>query len=402
MKEIKETKQFSSSDYIHDNQLAAFNKSSITLGLIIYISMALFIILIFWARFSVIDEATIGEGKVVPSTQVQMIQSLEGGLLKKMDVREGEHVKKGQVLAVLDDTQFASTLGEEKAKYLTTLAAIARLKAEANDQEAIDFPKALRDKKDLMETEEAVFKAKQKAFATSIKNLQASYEYSLKELNITEPLVKKGVISTIDLLRLKRETNDLKAKIDESRDKFRQQALSELSEKTAELSTLSEGLKSDEDRVSRATIRSPVNGIVKQIHANTIGGVIKSGIDIMEIVPMDDSLMLEIRIKPSDIAFIHPDQKAVVRITAYDYTVYGGLKGVVSHISADTSRDEQGTSYYEIFVKTNKAYLGTQANPMPIIPGMTATVDILTGKRSLLAYLLKPILRAKASAFRER
>lgn len=391
-----------SDDYINENQLAVFNKSSITTSLIIYIGMALFILLLFWARFCVIDEITVGSGKVVPSSQIQVIQSLEGGLLKKIYVHEGEHIKSGQTLLQLDDTQFSAQLGEERSRYLTTLASIARLKAEINDQNIIDFPKQLADYPNIRKTEEAVFNAELKAFHTSIKNLQKSYDYSLKELQITEPLVKKGVISTIELLRLQRETNDLKTKVDESKDKFKEQALSKLREKKAEISGLSEALKSDKDKVDRATIRSPVNGIIKQIYINTIGGVIKPGMPIMEIVPMDDSLMLEVRINPTDIAFIHPDQKAVVRITAYDYTLYGGLKGVVSHISADTSTDEQGHSYYEIFVKTNKAYLGSAANPMPIIPGMVASVNIMTGKRSLLAYLLKPILRAKGNAFRER
>lgn len=400
--DIPVEKKLQSADYIYQHQLTAFNKSSITTALIIYISIGLFVILLFWVRFSVIDEFTIGEGKVVPSLQVQKIQSLEGGLLKQMLIAEGDIVKKGQVIAILEDTQFAASLGENKAKYFSTLATIARLQAEANGNPTIEFPTALKTHPELISAENAMLVARYKVFNTSIQNLQQSYDFSLRELKITEPLVKQGVISTIELLRLKRETNDLKTKIDDSKDKFHQDALAELSRKNIELAVLAENLKSGQDRVLRTIIHSPVNGIVKQIFINTIGGVIKPGMDIVEIVPTNDSLMLEVKVKPTDIAFIHPGQKAVVRITAYDYTIYGGLQGVVSHISADTNTDKDDRSYYEIFVKTDKAYLGNEQGAMPIIPGMLASVDVLTGKRTVLAYLLKPILRAKTTAFRER
>ena len=257
---------------------------------------------------------------------------------------------------------------------------------------------------------------------------QAQYRQQLglqrQEINMSEPLVAQGAVSPVEVLRLKRaevETRgqldattlaipraesaikEVQRKIDETRGKFRSEALTQLNEARTDLNKASATGKALEDRVSRTLVTSPVRGIVNKLLVNTIGGVIQPGSDMVEIVPLDDTLLVEAKIRPQDIAFLHPGQEAIVKFTAYDYTIYGGLKAKLEQIGADTITDEdKKTTYYIIKVRTERSHLGTDEKPLLIIPGMVASVDIITGKKSVLSYLLKPIIRARAEALHER
>lgn len=371
---------------------------------IIYIIFVFLIIGIVWAYYGVLEEVTTGTGKVIPSSQVKHIQNLEGGILQKLFVKEGQVVKKGQVLARLDDTRFSSDYRESKVRALALQATIARLIAEANGDKKITFPEVVlkSGKKDLIQGQVKLFESRKKELDEKLKTLQENYNIAKRELDITKPLVEKGIMSKIEMLRLERDVNKLKGQISDAENKFRKDAETDLRQKEEDYSRIIEALRSLEDRMTRTTILSPVHGIVKQVNINTVGGVIKPGDDIMEIVPLEDSLLIEAKITPQDIAFIHPGQEATVKITAYDYSVYGGLEGKVEYISADSTTDDRGNSYFEVWIRTNKNYLGTKAKPLPIIPGMTASVHILTGNKSVLDYIMKPLLKAKQNALTER
>jgi len=376
-------------------------------GFVLMYAIAFFMIIaLIWASVTVLDEITTAQGKVIPSSQVQVIQNLEGGILSKLYVREGDTVQKGQILLRIDDTRFSSSFNEGEQKYITLLAAIARLRAEASGADQIIFPQLVVSKgQEAIKNEQHLFDKQKSQLASSIATLQKSYDLAVEELEITKPLVDEGLMSQLELLRLKRQINELKGDITTVKDEFRSTQQKDLNEKEAELLALKENLKAAQDRLTRTTIRSPVTGTVNVVHISTVGAVIQPGIDILEIVPTEDNLLIEAKIKPQDIAFIRPKQNAVVKVTAYDYTIYGGLEGKVEHISADTiTEEERGKeeSYYKILVRTQKNYLGSEDKPLYIIPGMTVTVDVMTGKKSVLDYLLKPFLKARQSALRER
>jgi adhesin transport system membrane fusion protein len=359
-------------------------------------------------------------------------------------VEEGEIVEKEQPLLRLDDIRFSSSYRESRSRYLTLLARAARLSAEAGDQ-ALKIPEAvLEEEPKLAENELALFNSRATELQSSLsilnqqvtqtrqeltelnsnnKKLARSYALVRQELAMSQPLAEEGAISEVEILRLKRSVNDLKgeletsrlaiprlqaayeevkSKIDDLKISFRTQARTELNETEAELSATGETLLSQEDRVNRTLVRSPVRGTVKQVMVTTIGGVIQPGMDLVEIVPLEGNLLVEAHVRPADIAFLRPDQNVQVKLTAYDYAIYGGLPAKLEHISADTITDENGDSFYLIKVRTERSYLGTVENPLKIIPGMTAAVDILTGEKSVLDYLLKPVLRARERALRER
>ncbi|MCW5589432.1 MAG: HlyD family type I secretion periplasmic adaptor subunit [Legionellales bacterium] len=377
-------------------------RTPLALALIIIVSAFLIIFLI-WAHFAIIDEVTHAEGKVIPPSELKVIQNLEGGILSSIDVRAGEEVKKGDVLLRIDDTRFSASYREQRSQYLALQAQVARLIAETKGQTEITFPTELNEYPQLIQREINLFHSRQKALNESIEVLQRSYKLAKSELDMTEPLVKQGVMSKIELLRLQRQVNEVKGQINEKIDKFKEQAHTELTKQQSALESLQETLKSEQDRVERTVMRSPVDGIVNKIYINTIGGVIRPGMDIMEIVPNEQHVIVEARVKPQDRAFITIGQPAKVKLTAYDFSIYGGVEGVVSHISADTIKDEQNKeNYYEVLVKTDKNYLGTKEHPLPIRVGMVANVDILTGRKSILSYLLKPLLKAKQNALTER
>lgn len=393
-------------DFISSSRDAVLSERSRWGPALMYSIIFFIAVAIVWSKLTVLDEITSAQGKVIPSSQIQVIQNLEGGILSELFVREGDTVKKGQTLLRIDDTRFSSSFKEGEQKYVSLLVAISRLKAEAAGADKITFPDSVRGHPDVIKNAEALFNKQKQQMDSSTQTLQNSYDLAVEELAITKPLVKEGLMSQLELLRLKRQVNELKGDIDKVQDEFRSNAQKELNEKKSEYSALTESLKAAKDRLTRTTVRSPVNGTVNLVHISTVGAVIQPGVSILEIVPTEDNLLVEAKIKPQDIAFIRPGQHAVVKITAYDYTVYGGLDGVVEHISADTIEEEKQAkndeSYYKILVRTDKNYLGSEKNPLYIIPGMTVSVDVMTGKKSVLDYLMKPILKARQSALRER
>ncbi len=406
--------------------------------------VAFFAAMFFWADNAILDEVTTGTGKVIPSSQVQVVQNLEGGIVKEILVGEGQVVKKGQILVRIDDTGFAATFGETQAKKDALRAAIARLTAEIDDR-PLEFPETLvQQRPDLVRSERTLYDLRRAELRSQIAvleqqaaqrrqdltelqsrlgQLKRSFDLANEELELTRPLIAGGAVSRVEVLRLEREVNDLKGDLDtatlsvpraraaldevsrrisEKRAIFRAEAQRELNDRRASLAVIGESITAARDRVVRADVRSPVHGTVKRLLVATIGGVVRPGMDIVEIVPLEDTLLVEARIRPTDIAFLRPGQAAMVKVTAYDFSIYGGLKATVEQISADTITDDRGESFFKIRVRTDRSYLGSLDKPLPIISGMTATVDILTGSKSVLDYLLKPILKARYNALRER
>ncbi|CAM2909837.1 HlyD family type I secretion periplasmic adaptor subunit [Legionella worsleiensis] len=373
------------------------HKSRAFTHIILWASALFILVAILWANYAILDEVTVGEGKVIPSSEVQIIQNLEGGIIQKIYVKEGDIVNKDQVLMQIDNTRFMSSYAEAEKKIDSLQLEIIRIKAEINQTQPV-FPEELqKNHPDLVKDQQSLYESRMRELVQLTKSL----ELAQKELDMTRPLLKNGSVSEVEVIRLDRTVNEIKGNID----KFKSDELDKLNKARSELSALVEANKADKDRLTRTTVRSPVYGIIKQIKTTTIGGVVQPGNDIIEVVPLDDTLLIEAKIRPSDIGFIHPGQKAIVKLTAYDYSIYGGLQGKVEQISADTivdENDKKQESFYVIRVRTDKNHLGTNEKPLPIIPGMLATVDILTGKKSVLEYILKPIIKAKNSAMRER
>ncbi|MGF6327678.1 adhesin transport system membrane fusion protein [Pseudomonas sp. BS3782 TE3695] len=413
--------------------------------LTIWAIIGFFVFLMLWANFAVVDEVTKGDGKAIPSSKIQKIQNLEGGIVSELFVTEGQIVEAGAPLIRLDDTRFASNVGETEADRLSMLLRVERLSAEVDDR-ALNFPAdVLKAVPVQAASEESLYISRRQQLYDEIGGLkeqliqrqqelreftskQSQYRNALslqrQEINMSEPLVAQGAVSPVEVLRLKRaevETRgqldattlaipraesaikEVQRKIDETRGKFRSEALTQLNEARTDLNKAQATGKALEDRVSRTLVTSPVRGIVNKLLVNTIGGVIQPGSDLVEIVPLDDTLLVEARIRPQDIAFLHPGQDATVKFTAYDYTIYGGLKAKLEQIGADTITDEdKKTTYYIIKLRTERSHLGTDEKPLLIIPGMVASVDIITGKKTVLSYLLKPIIRARAEALHER
>jgi len=411
---------------------------------IIWAILAFIVIAIIWASFATLDEVTRGSGKVIPSGQVQVIQNLEGGIVSDLGIKEGQIVNKGDVLLRIDNTRFMSSLRENTQSYLSIKAKNARLKAEAEGKPFEVPAEVLAEQPALVEQERMLYESRQEELKTSreilkqqiaqrrqdiagfnskLQQTKRSYALLDKELVMTRPLVKQGVMSEVELLRLERQANDIKGdissteisvlrekakleealqKLEEAEINFRNLARIELNETDAELRRLAETSLALEDRVKRTEVTSPVRGTVKQLLVNTIGGVVQPGMDLVEIVPLEDNLLIEAKIRPADIAFLRPGLKTIVKVTAYDFSIYGGLKAKVEQISADTITDEEGDSYYMVRVRTDESALVTPRGQLPIIPGMLTEVDILTGKKTVLEYLLKPILRAHERAMRER
>jgi len=406
---------------------------------------AFFIAMILWASLASIDEVTRGEGRAIPSSRLQKVQNLEGGIVAEVFVHEGEVVKAGTPLLRLDDTQFRSNAGETQADRLALQERIQRLTAQLNDASTLTLaPEIVQQAPDIANGEMELFASVNKRIQSELAGLNeqlvqkkqelldfqgkaSQYRRSLglqqQEVSMSEPLVAKGAISKVEVLRLRRgvvETQgqldsvtlaipraeaaikEIESKVSETRGRYRSEALGQLNEARTDLSKIEASGKAITDRVNRTLVTSPVRGVVQQLLVNTIGGVIQPGNDLVEIVPLDDKLLVEAKIRPQDIAFLRPGQEATVKFTAYDYTIYGGLKGTLEQISPDTVTDKDGKSFYIIRLRTDKNHLGTDEKPLLIIPGMVASVDIITGKKTVMAYLLKPILRAKAEAFRER
>jgi len=397
-----------------------------------------------WAKFAVLDEVTRGFGKIIPSRRVQEIQNLEGGILSEIFVFEGQVVAKGDVLCRLRNEQAASFYRDATAKGFEHQAVIARLIAVVEGIDPVFDNTVLEEAPQLAQDQMRIFKAQKQQFDIELSLLKDQYEQKKQEVsemegrrrqlrsslkvaekqrNIAKPLVEKQIHSELDYLALEQKVLELRGdvealalgiprvksaarealgRIEQRKAEFRSEALEEINERRQELISIRETMSAGIDRVTRTDVRSPVKGIVKKIIINTLGGVVQPGESIMEVVPLDDTLLVEAEVKPADIAFLHPDQKAQVKITAYDFSIYGGLEGTVEHISADTIEDDRGENFYLVKVRTTKNAMEYRGERLPIIPGMTAQVDVLTGKKSVLDYLLKPILKAKQNALRER
>lgn len=432
-------------DFISDINDKNFNILPLSSHIILWFTFAFIMMALIWANYATLDEVTRGSGRIIPSTQVQVIQNLEGGILAEIMVAEGGLVEKGQPLLRLDDIRFSSSFNETQIKYYELLTDIARLTAQAN-QEPLKIPKEVLEKSpELSSNAKLLYDSEISKLKTSTQILQhqvsqkeqelielnanrnrISRSYSLlkKELTMSEPLVAGGAMSEVEILRLRRTVNDVygelssaklaipriqaaideaKQKIEEQKASFHTKAMVELNKNKAELKRSSETILALKDRVNRTLVTSPVKGTIKRLKVNTIGGVIQPGMDLLEIVPLEDQLLIEAQIRPADIAFLHPGQKAMVKLTAYDFSIYGGLQAKLEHISADSIiKEDDGQSYFLIRLRTEKNYLEKNAKRLNIIAGMTADVDILTGKKSVLDYILKPILKAKEKALRER
>lgn len=441
---------FKGSDSLQGQPLPEVNKALIedaprVIRLTIWAIIAFFVFLVVWAGFSQIDEVTRGDGKAIPSSKLQKIQNLEGGIVAELYVKEGQIVEAGAPLIRLDDTRFVSNAGETEALRLAMQLRVERLSAQVDDRPLNIPDDVLKAAPSQAANERSLYESRRQQLKDEVGGLQEQLvqrqqelrEFTSKqgqyrsqlslqrqEINMSEPLVAQGAVSPVEVLRLKRaemETRgqldattlaipraesaikEVQRKIDETRGKFRSEALTQLNEARTELNKAESTGRALEDRVSRTLVTSPVRGVVKQLLVNTVGGVIQPGSDMVEIVPLDDTLLVEAKIRPQDIAFLHPGQEAVVKFTAYDYTVYGGLKAKLERIGADTITDEdKKTTYYMITLRTDRSHLGTDEKPLLIIPGMVASVDIITGKKSILSYLLKPIIKARAEALHER
>ena len=370
---------------------------------IIIISVLLFILLGVWAWFGTLDEVSTGTGKVVPSSREQVLQSMDGGIVTEVLVHEGDKVEAGQIVARLDPTRSESNVGESAARYRASLASSVRLNAEVNDLPLV-FPNALKAWPELIASETRLYKSRRAQLNDSASDIQDALVSVNKELAITQRLAKSGAASNVEVLRLQRQKSDLQLKITDLRSQYYVQAREALSKANAEVDMLSAIIKGREDSVSRMTVRSPMRGIVKNIQVTTIGGVIPPNGEMMEIVPVDDHLLIEARLSPRDIAFIHPGQRALVKVTAYDYAIYGGLEGEVETISPDTIQDKVKPEivYYRVFIRTHQDYLVNKVgHHFSISPGMVATVDIKTGQKTIVDYLIKPFNRAR-EALRER
>lgn len=356
-----------------------------------------------WAAWFEVVEVSTGTGKVIPSSREQVIQSFEGGIVTTMNVAEGDMVERGQVLAQLDPTKTASSVGESEAKYRAATASVARLRAEVTGK-PLAFPDSLRASPDLIDAETALYQTRRQGLEQTLAGIEDSLRLVRSELQITENLAKMGASSRVEVIRLNRQRSELELKANEARSDYLVRAREELAKASAEADSLAEVIRGRSDSLTRLTLRSPVRGIVKDIEVNTLGGVVQPGGQVMKIVPMDERLLIETRIAPRDIAFIHPEQAAKVKISAYDYSVYGGLDGKVVGISPDTLQDEVKPEiyYYRVFIRTEQDSLQNKAGKrFAIVPGMIATVDIRTGEKTILDYLIKPLNRAR-EALRER
>lgn len=429
-------------DFARDGDAAMLYQEPLRARILIRLIGLSILIFLIWAALAQVDEVTRGSGKVIPSRQLQIIQSVDGGVVSEILVKEGELVQQDQLLMQIDQTRFVSSVRESRAQYLSLQARAARLRALADGVPFVPPEEVLKEDPETVRQEAQLYAARRDELEAGIaiarqqltqrqqemaemraKRDQAAqgYELTSRELSVTRPLIQSGAVSEVELLRLERDVvryrgerdmagaqiariqaaiAEAQRKIEERELTFRNEAGKELSEVMGKLNALTETEVGLSDRVKHSAIRSPVKGAVKRLLVTTVGGVVQPGKEVVEIVPVEDALILEAKIQPKDIAFLRPGQHALVRFTAFDFAIYGGLEGTLEHIGADTVTDEEGNAFYVVRVRTNRPDFGN-AN-LAIMPGMVADVDIMTGKKSVLSYLMKPILRAKNYAFTER
>lgn len=413
---------------------------------VLFVAIAGFFAFFFlWANFATLDQVTRGQGKVIPSSEVQALQSLDAGIVEEFFVHEGDEVKAGQVLVRLSDIEASSDLGASQARYYGLMAAITRLQAEAEGRQTLEFPpevikgapdsvteelnafranrSQLQGQLNVLEQQTAQRREEVREYETRMADIMGVIKLQEEEKAMIKPLVERGSAPKIELLQFERTIREKESELNGARSNYSRakaalaesqarlegakktaaaEAQTELAVKQAELGEIKERLSALKDRKTRTEIRSPVNGTIKELTVNTIGGVVKPGEDIIQIVPKDDQLLVEARVRPSDIAFLYPTQKAMIKISAYDFSIYGGLKGEVVNISADTIEDEKGNSFYRVRLRTYESQLKRKGEVLPIIPGMVATADILTGKKTVMQYLLKPFIKTLDKAMTER
>ena len=431
-------------DLITDIRVSLLAQSPRGSSILLWLILVLFICALAWASVAEVDEVTRANGKVVPSRQLQIVQNLEGGILSEVLVNIGDVVEKGQLLLRIDEKRFSGPYRESRFNYLALKAQVARLLSETDATPFIVPDEVVKEAPEVGIREKELFNSRRNELEETLGVLQAqsmqreqeitelkakiaelsrTQKLLKSEIDMTRPLIKSGAVSEVEYLRLQRQDSEMQGqltasqlalpraisrlqeanrKIIEEKLKFSNNAKKELNDAYAKLEGLSATTTTLADRLDRTAVLSPVRGIINQVFINTVGGVIQPGMNLIEIVPLEDTLLVEAKVKPSDIAFLSPNLKATVKFTAYDFTMYGGLEAKVEHISADSIVDKQGNSFYLVNVRTTKNYLGTKDAPLPIIPGMIASVDILTGKKSILTYLMKPIYRAQSLALRER
>lgn len=431
-------------DYMTDVE-AAIRRSGSQMAFVTTLAASGVILLfIIWAQFATLDEVTKGEGQVIASSRTQVIQSLEGGIVSEILIQEGQMVDKDQILLKIDNVTAEATLKEKEARAYYLQGQIARLNAQINEA-PIKFPDSLSKNAPEVVTDQIAqynsWKSQELAalsvldsqmtqrgqevneLRSRLSQINSNLAVKREQLNMISPMVSQGIMPKVDLLKIQGEVTDLQGEartvqmsipraqqavnearqhMSEMKAKGKAEASTEYAAAKAELDSLNNTLTLGQDKVQRTQMKSPVKGTVKQLKVNSIGGVIKPGEDIIEIVPADDKLLVEARVRPADIAFIHPGQKAIVKITAYDFSIYGGLDGVVQDISADTIQDPKGESFYRVKIRTEKTIMEHKGKILPIIPGMTAQVNVLTGEKSVWAYLMKPLLKARQNAFTER
>lgn len=403
-----------------------------------------FVIFILWASLAELDEVTRASGRIVPSKQIQTIQNLEGGIVKEILVRQGDEVKAGDVLVKLDRTQFDAEFNRNEEEYFSLEAMITRLQAESNFEEPVFEPAFSSEHENLVNRELNLYYARNAEFNASISSLEArlrqieqeeiearvsltsaqsSSELATKEVEILRPLVERGIEPQLELVRAeqrkieaegdyqiaelgiekaRKSVEEINLQIEAERQKFRAGVLTELNEAQTSRNQLVDSLPALSDRVNRTDVIAPTDGIINQVLVTTIGGVVDSGMPIVELVPLDDTLLVEAEVLPQDIAFLRPGQPARVKLTAYDFARYGALEGNVENISADAILNDQQEYMYVIQVRTQENSLPSDDGDLPILPGMVADVDILNGKKSIMAYLMNPVLKLKENAFRER
>lgn len=434
-------------DLLSDSNAALFESPPLLGSMIIRGFLAFILVFFIWAYFAEIDEITVGEGKIIPSSQVQVIQNLEGGIVSAIPVKVGDLVKKDQIVMKLDPTRFSSSMGETQAKRDALLAKVARLEAESTGKAFVAPADLLKSNPQLVNEERTLMISRQQELDTAMlvlrqqadqraqessemkaryQQLQQSHDIVDQELKISKPMAAQGVMSAVEILRLERQLSDVKGQMDAARlaiprleqaaaearskitasiAKFRSDAAADLNLARAELAGTSAVSMAVQDRLERTDVRSPVTGVIKQLKVTTVGGVIQPGMELMQIVPLEDNLLVETKIRPSDVGFITPGQEATVKITAYDFSIYGGLEAQVENITADTivvEKDDRSDSFYIVRVRTKSTKFSGTKKQLPIMPGMVASVHIRTGKKTILNYLLKPIIKARYEAMREK
>ncbi len=369
----------------------------------LYLMAAVLVVGLAWSSIATVDEVTRSDARVVPDGKEQVIASLESGTLGKLLVHEGEEVEAGQPLAELDPTRAEAAQNESQAKRLGLMAQVARLRAEALGV-PLKFPEEVRAVQRLVDSETEVFDTRRRVLDEATASINRSIGLLATEQRLAQDMASKGLMSNVEVMRVTRQVNELQQQRNERISRFRQDASTELSKAQTDLAQIDEQLVVRRDAVSRSVLKSPVKGLVKNIKMNTVGGVITSGSPIMEIVPIGPRILIEARIKPKDIGYVQVGQTAVVKVNGYDFNVNGGLHGKIEYVSPDalgeTEKNNEGT-YYRALIAAERNTLRAKGEPLPVIPGMTAIVDIRTGERSVLSYLLRPMLKSK-EALRER